>query len=232
MSNDASDAGLVVAAGGASARFGQTNKLLGCLGNEPVFVHCLRRLATVVPAKSTVLVVPAEERDTFAEALQRAGLDVRLVAGGPSRPESVLAGLRALPATVTIAAVQDAARPFTSPELLQSCLDSTRAHGSGVAAHAVVDTIKTVDEQDFVLTTPNRAQLRATETPQVFPRADLEDAYEFCISQGIYPSDEAQAIEALNKPVHLVVHDQPNPKLTYASDLPLFSYLLNAENTP
>jgi len=232
MSSYTNDAGLVVAAGGGSGRFGQTNKLLEDLGDEPVFVHCLRRLTTVVPVERTVLVVPAEEQDAFAEALLRAGLDVQLVPGGPSRPESVLAGLRALPPEVTLAAVQDAARPFTTSELLQRCLDSTRAHGSGVAAHAVVDTIKTVDEQDFVLTTPNRAQLRATETPQVFPRADLDEAYGFCLSQGIYPSDEAQAIEALNKPVRLVVHDQPNPKLTYASDLPLFSYLLNAGNTP
>jgi 2-C-methyl-D-erythritol 4-phosphate cytidylyltransferase len=196
----------------------------------PVFLHCLRRLASAIPPERTVLVVPADERDAFAEALREADVDIPLVEGGITRPESVLAGVRALPPHVTLVAVQDAARPFTSADLLRRCLDSAREHGSGVAARAVIDTIKTVDEQDFVLTTPDRSQLRATETPQVFPRCQLEEAYASCLSQDLYPSDEAQAIEALNHPVHLVVHDQANPKLTYASDLPLFSHLLNAES--
>jgi 2-C-methyl-D-erythritol 4-phosphate cytidylyltransferase len=230
MSAGYQEAGLVVAAGGGSRRFGATNKLLEPLGDMPVFVHCLRRLGTIIPPERTVLVVPAGEQDAFAAALSVAGLDITLVPGGESRPESVLAGLRALAPSVDLVAVQDAARPFTSADLLQRCLESARRHGSGVAAHAVTDTIKTVDEQDFVLTTPDRSQLRATETPQVFLRAQLAEAYSSCLADGLYPSDEAQAIEALNHPVHLVVHREANPKLTYATDLPLFSYLLNAES--
>jgi 2-C-methyl-D-erythritol 4-phosphate cytidylyltransferase len=230
MSANDNEAGLVVAAGGGSSRFGGTNKLLQLLGDVPVFLHCLRRLGTVIPPERTVLVAPADEHEAFADALREAGLAIAVVDGGATRPESVLAGLRALPPEATLVAVQDAARPFTSAALLKRCLASAREHGSGVAARAVTDTIKTVDEQDFVLTTPDRSQLRATETPQVFPRDQLEAAYASCLSQDLYPSDEAQAIEALNHPVHLVVHDQANPKLTYASDLPLFSHLLNAES--
>ena len=224
--------GLVVAAGGGSSRYGGGNKLLALLGGEAVFLHCLRRLAAVVPSARTVLVVPATEADAFAAALRQAGLEIRLVPGGATRPESVLAGLRALPEEAEIAAVQDAARPFTPADLLRRCIESARAHGSGVAARPVVDTIKIVDEQDYVLTTPDRSRLRATETPQVFPRAELAAAYEQCLSRGLCPSDEAQAIEALNLPVRLVVHEQPNPKLTYVGDLPLFSHLLNAGKTP
>lgn len=224
------EAGLVVAAGGGSRRFGERNKLLELLGDVPVFVHCLRRLGSVIPPERTVLVVPQAERDTFAAVLESQGLPIRLVAGGDSRPASVLAGLRALPVEVTLAAVQDAARPFTTAELLEQCLLSARTHGSGVAARTITDTVKTVDEQEFVLTTPDRATLRATETPQVFPRAKLIAAYRSCIEQGILPSDEAQACESLGQPVHLVVHDAANPKLTYTSDLPLFSYLLTLES--
>lgn len=224
------EAGLVVAAGGGSRRFGERNKLLEPLGGQPVFLHCLRRLAAVVPPERTVLVVPPAERDAFAAALAAAGCTVTLVGGGASRAESVLAGLRALPPAVRLAAVQDAARPFTSPELLERCLASAREHGSGVAARPVVDTIKTVDEREFVLATPDRSRLRATETPQVFPRAELEDAYRVCLERGLFPGDEAQALETLGRPVRLVLHEHPNPKLTYTADLPYFSYLLNAES--
>lgn len=225
------EAGLVVAAGGGSRRFGERNKLLAILGDVPVFLHCLRRLTAVIPPERTVLVAPQAERDAYAFLLAKFDMAaVRVVAGGDSRPASVLAGLRALPPEITLAAVQDAARPFTTVELLERCLLSARTHGSGVAARALTDTVKTVDEQEFVLTTPDRSTLRATETPQVFPRAKLIAAYRSCLEQGILPSDEAQACEALGQPVHLVVHDGTNPKLTYASDLPLFSYLLNTES--
>jgi 2-C-methyl-D-erythritol 4-phosphate cytidylyltransferase len=224
------EAGLVVAAGGGSRRFGERNKLLEPLGGQPVFLHCLRRLACVVPPQRTVLVVPAAEQDVFAVALREAGCSVPLVAGGVSRAESVLAGLQALPSEARLAAVQDAARPFTDASLLERCLASTRDHGSGVAARMVVDTIKTVDEREFVLTTPDRSRLRATETPQVFPRAELMEAYRTCIERGVLPGDEAQAFEVLGRPVRLVIHERPNPKLTYAADLPFFSYLLNAES--
>ena len=83
------EAGLVVAAGGGSRRFGERNKLLEPLGGQPVFLHCLRRLACVVPPQRTVLVVPAAEQDVFAAALREAGCSVPLVAGGVSRAESL-----------------------------------------------------------------------------------------------------------------------------------------------
>lgn len=224
------EAGLVVVAAGGSRRFGERNKLLEPLGGQPVFLHCLRRLGTVVPPERTVLVVPPAERAAFAAALAGCGLAIALVDGGASRAESVRAGLRALPPAVRLAAVQDAARPFTSAELLEHCLASAREHGSGVAAHRVTDTIKTVDEEEFVLDTPDRSRLRATETPQVFRRAELEDAYRLCLERSMQPGDEAQALESLGRPVRLVLHEDPNPKLTYRTDLPYFSYLLNAES--
>jgi 2-C-methyl-D-erythritol 4-phosphate cytidylyltransferase len=213
--------GLVVAAGGSGQRFDPArNKLLVPLCGVPLFCHCLQTLAPLVPPGHCVLVVdPAAEQD-FRHAVQRFGLrQVTLVHGGRSRQESVWNGLQALPASAGIVAVQDAARPLTSPALLERCVASAIEHGSGVAARPVTDTIKRVDEQNRVLETPPRVQLRAAETPQVFRREILEQAYRRAALEHAIVTDDAQAVEALGLDVHLVEHTDPNPKVTYTRDL-------------
>jgi len=221
--------GLVVAAAGSGTRYGRDrSKLLEPLAGVPLFLHCLRALTTVVPPERTVLVVPAAETERFEEALATpAGAPrVRLVPGGQSRCESVLRGLRALPAGVCLVAVQDAARPLTFPELLRRCIASAQTRGSGVAARRVTDTVKVADPAGRVLATPDRSTLWAAETPQVFRLNDLRQACENALQHGTTPTDDAAAVEAIGLPVYLVESTAPNPKVTHPADLLLAAMLL------
>lgn len=224
-----SDTGLIVAAGGSSSRFGSGNKLLMRLGGLPVFGHCLKAFLPLLPTGHTVLVVPAADEAHFAAALANAGLmdQVRLVLGGASRQASVQAGLSALPASATIVAVQDAARPLASADLLRRCVASARACGSGVAAHRVVDTIKAASPDGVVTATPDRRALWAAETPQVFRRDWLEKAYQRISREGLEVTDDAQAVQLSGHPVQLVVSTQNNLKITRAADLTLAEFLLS-----
>jgi 2-C-methyl-D-erythritol 4-phosphate cytidylyltransferase len=218
------DVGLVIAASGQSRRFGAgKNKLLCLLDGLPVFCHCLRNFLPGLDPANIVLSVSAELEGEFHRALQAAGLpsEIRLVLGGASRQESVFRGLQALPASVEIVAVQDAARPHTTLELLRSCVESARERGSGVAAHKVTDTIKVADKKGLVRATPERATLWAAETPQVFRRELLERAYRRVFANGQEVTDDAQAVELLPAPVYLVPHQANNAKITYPADLNL-----------
>ncbi len=217
------EVGVVIAAGGSATRFGgTTNKLLRNLDGIPLIAHCLRTFLTVLPADQMVVVIPPGQGAEFHGALRAGGLDpkaIRCVGGGERRQDSVGNGLRALPSPLTIVAVQDAARPYSSQSLIKDCLESARRHGSGVAARRVVDTIKVADSAGRVQRTLDRNLLWATETPQVFRRELLEAAYRQANAQGLAVTDEAQAVEILGQPVHLVEHREPNPKITFASDL-------------
>ncbi|MCK5802183.1 MAG: 2-C-methyl-D-erythritol 4-phosphate cytidylyltransferase [Lentisphaeria bacterium] len=223
MTNTAqTDLGLVFAAGGCGTRFhGARNKLLEPLGDALLFAHCLRTLLPAVSAGHAVLVVSASVEEKFLPELQRLGLaeQVRLVHGGASRAESVLLGLQALPASVIYAAVQDAARPFTSLKLLMDCLQSARERGSGVAARPVTDTIKMVEEGGQIRETPPRATLWAAETPQVFPLSVLVPAYRHVLRRELSVTDDAQAVEVGGGLAHIVPARLPNPKVTYGADL-------------
>lgn len=216
--------GLLVAAAGASRRFGGArSKLLVPLHGHPVFSHCLRTFVPrVVAPRLVVLLVPRRQRHMFEEALaEEEGRipDITLVEGGESRQDSVCIGLRALPPDATIVAVQDAARPYTTEALLRACAQSACARGSGVAARRVTDTIKIADAHGRVLSTPDRSTMWATETPQVFCRDLLTAGYRKARESGLTVTDDAQAVELLDEPVFLVEHQGRNPKVTYPADL-------------
>ncbi|NLF19057.1 MAG: 2-C-methyl-D-erythritol 4-phosphate cytidylyltransferase [Lentisphaerae bacterium] len=224
----ADDLALVVAAAGVGSRYSAArSKLLESLDGEPVFLHCLRRLGAVVPPERTVLVIHPQAREAFAAALQAlpGAAALRLVSGGATRAESVARGLDALPPGLTYVAVQDAARPLTTADLLRRCLESARLWGSGVAARRVTDTIKITDGQGAVVATPDRDRLWAAETPQVFRIDDLRRACQAARQSGLCPTDEAAAVEALGLPVRLVESRTPNPKVTQPADLAVIEAL-------
>ena len=92
------DLGVLIAAGGASLRYGDRDKLLEDLGGLPVFLHSVRNFLPLVPPGCLVIAVRKEalpEYRRLAEKfLPRAG--IRWVEGGSSRKASVCRALAAI----------------------------------------------------------------------------------------------------------------------------------------
>ena len=123
-----------------------------------------------------VVAVPA---DRVGQAQQLLAERATVVAGGASRIESVGLALAALPEAVDFVLVHDAARALTPPGLIVRVVDALRAGSSAVVpALPVSDTIKAVDANGVVLGTPERAGLRAVQTPQGFATDLLLRAYQ------------------------------------------------------
>jgi len=219
---------ILIAAAGSSQRFGHGNKLLQDLRGMPVFCHAARNFLSALSPAACILITPAAELAVFQQILRQhlPGLaeQIHCVAGGPTRAASVLAGLQAVPDSCKYIAIQDAARPFSTAELLLRCLGSARQYGSGVAAHRLTDTIKEVKDGLVASRTLDRGQLWGTETPQVFARQLLLQSYTFADHQGISATDEAQLLELAGQPVHLVENTLPNPKITLPGDLVFYNY--------
>jgi 2-C-methyl-D-erythritol 4-phosphate cytidylyltransferase len=168
-----------------------------------------------------ILVVRQGFAAEFADALAVAGLtgEARIVEGGDTRMRSVFNGLKALPESAEFAAVHDAARPFATAKLLLGCFDAARKHGGAVVARRVVDTLKRADTDGFVLDTVDREGLWAVETPQIFPRTELLDAYDKAFAANIAATDDAGVMEASKAPVFLFEHKGDNRKITFPEDL-------------
>lgn len=224
MSKIISGLGLVIAAGGASNRFGDGNKLLADLGGMPVFLWSIRELSSVIEKGLLVLSAPAGEIAMFEEAIKWhiPEFNVKVVAGGKSRTDSVLNALKALPDAAKTVAVHDAARPFIKLQTLLDCVAACKQFGGAVAAKKVTDTIKEADADGIVVKTLDRSCLWAMETPQVFDRETLQRACEKAIADGAQITDDAAAVECYSGvKVKLLENPHFNIKITYASDLEL-----------
>ena len=138
------------------------------------------------------------------------------VAGGSTRSESVRRGLSAVPDEATIICVHDAARPFASATVYQRVIGAVVDGNDGaVPGVAVTDTIKQVNSSDVVIETPQRATLRAVQTPQAFRASTLRRAHE----SGAEGTDDAALVEAIGGTVLVVQGDELNRKITTRDDL-------------
>ncbi len=223
MSNFFNQLGLIIAAGGSSSRFGNSNKLFQMLNGLPLFCHCLNNFLTGGTPEACLLVVPEDCQNHFQGQLNQylpsLASQIQILTGGKTRTASVLAGLNALPESCRYVAVQDAARPLSSAALLQRCLLSAQHCGSGIAAHRMSDTIKQATSDGKVLQTLDRNSLWAAETPQVFQRELLLKAYQHCLDAQKNFTDDAQLLEEAGIPTQLVENSQANPKITFPEDL-------------
>ncbi|MFT4049448.1 MAG: 2-C-methyl-D-erythritol 4-phosphate cytidylyltransferase [Solirubrobacterales bacterium] len=166
--------------------------------------------------------------EAACEPARAAGLEVLVVAGGASRSHSVAAALRAgAEMNPEIVLVHDAARIFTTPELIDQLHDTLASGPSGldglIAARPVTDTIKLVDEHDEVRETPPRERLWAVQTPQAFRYAPLAAALgvtePVTDAQLAAATDDASLIEARGGRVKVHEWTAPNGKITTAEDL-------------
>jgi 2-C-methyl-D-erythritol 4-phosphate cytidylyltransferase len=205
----------VIVAAGDGRRFGR-QKQFASLGGRLVVEWSTAAARPCVDG--LVLVVPA---DRLADPEVHAGADL-VVAGGASRSESVRAGLAVVPADAEVILVHDAARPFASPELFRAMVAAIRAgHAAAVPGIPVLDTIKRV-ENGVVVSTLDRSELVAVQTPQAF-RAD---ALRLAHASGDAATDDAALLEQSGFGVVVVAGELSNRKLTDAGDLDLFEHLV------
>jgi 2-C-methyl-D-erythritol 4-phosphate cytidylyltransferase len=170
----------VVPAAGRGERLGLGRpKALHLLGGEPMLVHSIRTLA----ASRVDLVVVAAPAGSGAEVrrlLEGAhdGAELAVVDGGATRSDSVRNALAALPASVQVVLVHDAARPLVPAALVDTLVRAVEDGADAVVPGLpVVDTVKQVDAGGSVVATVDRSALRAVQTPQAFRRAVLDLAY-------------------------------------------------------
>ncbi len=177
-----------------------------------------------------VVVVPAELVETATTLLSTTSLTggsmppvpVHVVVGGAERTDSVRAGIAAAP-DAAFYLVHDAARALTPPELIARVAAALQAGSQAVVpALPVVDTVKSVDDAGIVTGTPDRAHLRAIQTPQGFAADLLRRAY--ATDDGA--TDDAGLVERLGVAVRTVPGDPLAFKITTPLDLHLAEALL------
>ncbi len=198
------------------------------LAGLPVLARSLSALASGVPEGPLLVVWQPADAALYGAATAKLPQAVRdrllpPVAGGASRQASVLAGLEALQALETppgLVLVHDAARPFVDADLVARVVAAALAEGAAIPAVAVTDTIKVIDAAGHVTATPDRASLRAVQTPLGFALGALLAAHRRAAAAGVRTlTDDAAVMEWAGHPVCVVDGDPANVKLTTPGDL-------------
>lgn len=219
----------VIVAGGKGTRMGPgIDKLFLEVAGRPVVAHTWAAFDACPHIDSIALVVRKGLEATYRELANLIGARKPwlLVEGGAERQDSVWNGIQAAPRETTIVAIQDAARPCASNELIAATIQAARANGAAVAAQPVVDTIKESEDNRTVLRTLDRKRLWAVQTPQTFQIEVLRRAISEVRNKGLQLTDDTAACEYVGQRVVLVPSIAPNPKVTTREDLPYVEFLL------
>ncbi|MBY3989759.1 2-C-methyl-D-erythritol 4-phosphate cytidylyltransferase [Rhodococcus fascians] len=221
MNGTAGDVVALVPAAGKGLRLGHDEpKAFVCLGTDSLLARSVDGLRASDAVDRIVVIVPVDLLDA---ARGLVGDDVIVVAGGRERTDSVRAGL-AVVGDASVVLVHDAARALTPPALIARVVAEVRAGRPAVIpVLPVVDTVKEVDLMGAVVGTPDRASLRAVQTPQGFDADVLRRAYAAATD---ISTDDAGLVERIGETVHTIVGDALAFKITTPHDLLLAEALL------
>lgn len=220
---------LLIPAAGMGRRMGSDrNKLLIQVRSQPIISWTLKA-AEAANQISWIGIIsqPTDWQDLNAILRQeKLTKPVELIAGGSTRQESVYNGLLALPPQAKQVLIHDGARCLATPDLFNSCALAIQHHSGLIAAIPVKDTIKVVDENGIIQSTPDRRQLWAAQTPQGFDVELLKQ----CHAQGVRlcweVTDDAALFERCGKQVVIVPGEETNLKVTTPQDLALAEFIL------
>jgi len=224
----------IITAAGSSRRMGGLDKLWIPLAGRISLARTIDVFDASPLIESIILVLNPERVADARKLCQHEGWSkiAAIVPGGTRRQDSVRIGLDTLASiapTTRWVMIHDAARPLVTPAILETGLKAAQEYSAAIAAVAVKDTIKQV-QQGIVHATLDRSQLYAVQTPQVFSFPLIHSAHHSPISQADV-TDDAALLERLGQPIAIFPGSYTNIKITTQEDILIAEALIRG-STP
>lgn len=224
----------IIVAAGSSRRMG-FDKLFAPLAGKPVVAHSIAAFANS-EVIDEILIVTREDRVQEMRALtvsENFPKIAGVISGGAERHHSVWNGLQRISPETDFVSIHDGARPLITPLAIRECLALAQKNGAACCAAPITDTVKRTTEIDgeiVVSESVDRANLWAMQTPQIFSRALIFEAYERVIANGELVTDEVSAVQSIGKKIALLRNDDWNLKVTVPRDLEIAAQALALRN--
>ncbi|MBR6013475.1 MAG: 2-C-methyl-D-erythritol 4-phosphate cytidylyltransferase [Selenomonadaceae bacterium] len=209
-------------AAGASRRMNiGTNKNFLELAGEKILIRTLKKFSQVERINFLIVVAAENEIDEVEKFLsaEKNLKPYKIVVGGSERQYSIANGLKFVPADSEIVLVHDAARPLVSLQTIENVIDAAEKFGGAIAAVPEKNTIKIIDEENFVKETPPRSEIVSVQTPQGFKKEILFRAYEEAEKNNFLGTDDSSLVERTGGKIKIVWSDYKNIKITTPEDI-------------
>lgn len=218
----------IIVAAGNSTRMGK-DKIFLPLNKIPAIVYTLKAFEKSEAISEIIVVCKKEHESKLKSIVSEYSINkfTNFAPGGKFRQESVFSGVKFCNEQSQYFAIHDAARCLiTSEEINESVADAIiyKASSLGVPCK---DTLKILNKDNFVISTPDRSILWNIQTPQVFEKNLYIDAMTLAIKSKINYTDDCQLVEKMGKTVHIVKGSYSNLKLTTPNDIAVFENILN-----
>ncbi|SEH27578.1 2-C-methyl-D-erythritol 4-phosphate cytidylyltransferase [Selenomonas sp. KH1T6] len=209
------------AAGQGSRMKAGKNKVLLELGGKPILLRTLESFSRLDEVRELIVVTGRQEMEEVRAILEgtRGLKPWQLVEGSTERQYSIRNGLNCVSEEAGLVLVHDAARPLITAEVIRRVIEGAKEFGGAIAAVPEKNTVKIVDDNGMVVSTPPRKSLWAVQTPQGFRKDILLEANDRAEAEGFLGTDDASLVERLGRPVKVVEGDYRNIKLTTPEDM-------------
>lgn len=226
---------VILPAAGQSSRFkDKEKKPFANLDGRAVWLRAAELFVARNDVCQCLIVVSPEDQEMFRRryGANLAFMNVQIVAGGSERFESVANALAQVKPEADFVAVHDAVRPCLTEEQISAVFARAEKTGAALLAVPVGDTLKQVNPQNQVQATVPRQGMWLAQTPQVFRRDWLVEAYANRAKLGKGVTDDSQLVEAAGHPVQVVEGAAGNIKITTKGDLFLAEAILKSMPKP
>lgn len=210
------DVAVIVAAGSGTRMKSDKNKVLLTLGEKTVIQLSVEAFCAVEDIKSVILVCKKEEFSYMKTLFNDE--KINFVVGGKTRQESVMNAVKTIDFCDSVL-IHDGARPLVTKDVIFNTLKKARQTGAAATGVFVKDTIKRINDNNVIVETPNRSELIAVHTPQVFSFSLYKDAVEKAKSEGLDFTDDCCLMENAGHAVTIVDGSYENIKITTPEDL-------------
>ena len=191
------------------------DKLAAQWRGKTILWHSVHAFSSLEEISQVIVVTPPDRFAWLADL----GPKLNQVNGGRERSDSVAAGLTALRDEISHVAIHDGARPLVSPESIRATFAAAEANKAASLARRVTETLKRATPEGITSESVSRDNLWVMETPQIFSKGLIEQAYQSVNSSDSQITDEVSALQLLNQGTTLVENLTPNPKITIKADL-------------
>ena len=226
------NAAVIICAAGSSSRFGgKKKKIFAEVCGTAVFLRSVNLFSEIEDVKQIILAISAEDEEkiriNWEASLAFAG--VELCFGGSERSQTVANALAKVRDDIDIVAIHDAARCCVTTEWIKAVFARAFETGAATLACPVVSTIKKV-ENGVIKSTIDRTSLYEAQTPQVFERKLLLDAYKKItkLNANAAVTDDCSVVENFGSAISIVETDASNIKITRQADLAIAEAIIKS----
>lgn len=221
---------VIIVAAGSSSRMQGTNKQFLELGGIPVIIRTLLAFENCDIISRIILVTRTEDIFSLQMLGTKYGISklTDIVCGGNSRQTSVLKGFARIGADEKNVLIHDGARPLVTDEIIRRVAERLIKHTAVTCAVKLKDTVKQVDENGKVITTPNRSSLVSVQTPQGVRKEKYLQAVAKAEDVSVF-TDDMSVMESAGYEVYTVEGSYKNIKITTPEDIAIAQSLLEEE---